>query len=384
MLSRQTGGQGLFKEEDNLESDYAKASLRQLYAAIYRGQIEGFSLEKFLAVTGLKLVTEEGTLKEDLPLITQFLNRCLAMPIADQKRIFEELEARIESRIEQAIASGVYEVGVETLKSEGFRVLERNVVYEHAQTHALSHAVKIEQKQKTAIASLALAIEKAQQSNGQFVINEKSGRAAVATSTSFLIGDDGESIARVNLVRPAGNDKVTEQDFRNSTWKVTTSDEFSCAWNEEVQDIPEFTYTTFYLITGLLLPIWKKLDSTRMRVYRLQTDSGEQLLGRVLVPAAFAKLSAQFGIACSITDREVFQSVYHEKQKVLLTENLSLVNSLVARQRRLEIIGFQGQSEFNLLKSLGAFGEIIQWKPRAFIPTKVEVALEVIKKIRAN
>lgn len=120
-----------------------------------------------------------------------------------------------------------------------------------------------------------------------------------------------------------------------------------------------------------------------MRVYRLQTDDGEQLLGRVLLPTAFAKLSAQFEISCSVTDREVFQSVYHEKQKVLLTENLSLVNSLVAGQRRLEIIGFQGQSEFNLLKSLGAFGEIIQWKPRVFIPSKVEVALEVIKKIRA-
>ena len=68
----------------------------------------------------------------------------------------------------------------------------------------------------------------------------------------------------------------------------------------------------------------------------------------------------------------------------MLTENLSLVNSLVAGQRRLEIIGFQGQSEFNWLKSLGAFGEIIQWKPRVFVPTKVEVALEVIKRIRAN
>ncbi len=79
----------------------------------------------------------------------------------------------------------------------------------------------------------------------------------------------------------------------------------------------------------------------------------------------------------------MFINLSIRKKKVLLTENLSLVNSLVAGQSRLEIIGFQGQSEFNLLKSLGAFGEIIQWKPKAFISTKVEVALEVIKKIRA-
>ncbi len=78
----------------------------------------------------------------------------------------------------------------------------------------------------------------------------------------------------------------------------------------------------------------------------------------------------------------VYQSVYQEKQKVLLTKNLSLVNSLVAGQRRLEIIGFEGHSEFKFLKSLGAFGEIIQWKARAFIPTKAEIALEIIRKIR--
>ncbi len=87
---------------------------------------------------------------------------------------------------------------------------------------------------------------------------------------------------------------------------------------------------------------------------------------------------------CSMSDREIYQSLIEHKQKVNLTENLTLVNSLVAGENRIEIIGFQGKSELDLLKSLGAFGEIIQWKARAFISTKVEVALEVIKKIRAN
>ncbi|WP_199192291.1 strawberry notch-like NTP hydrolase domain-containing protein [Chlorogloea sp. CCALA 695] len=380
---RQTGGQGLFKEEDNLESDYAKASLRQLYAAIYRGQIEGFSLGKFLAVTGLKLVTEEGTLKEDLPPITQFLNRCLAMPIADQKRLFEELEVRIESRIEQAISAGVYEVGVETLRSEGFRVLERTVIYQHPRTEALSHAVKIEQKQRTKITLVNTAIEKARLYNGQLCINEKSGGVAVVTATSTLIGDDGENISRVNLLRPLGNSKLTMQDFHDSTWRNLSMDKFTSAWNQELQDLPEFTYSNFYLVTGLLLPIWKKLDTTLMRVYRLQTDDGEQLLGRVLNTASMSKLASQFGIKCSMSDREIYQSLIEHKQKVNLTENLTLVNSLVAGEHRIEIIGFQGKSELDFLKSLGAFGEIIQWKARAFIPTKAEVALEVIKKIRA-
>lgn len=382
---RQTGGQGLFKERDNLESDYAKASLKQLYSAIYRGQIENFSLEKFTSVTGLKLTTEEGTLKEELPPITKFLNRCLAMPIAAQKRIFEELEDRIDTRIEQAIEAGVYEVGVETLRSEGFRVLERTVIYQHPETDAVSHAVRIERKQKTAITFIDIAIEKAKFHNGQFCINEKSGGVAIATNTSKLVGSEGESIPRVNLLRPAGNNKLTVQDFQKSHWRVVTSlDEFAFAWNQEVEAIPEFTYSTFYLITGLLLPIWKKLDPTQMRVYRLQTDDGEQLLGRVVESGSMTKFASQFKITCPMTDCEIFQAVYAEKQTIKLTNNLSLNNSLVAGQHRLEIVGFQGQLEFNWLKSLGAFGEIIQWKARAFIPAKAEVALGIIKKIRTK
>src|SRR5690606_30341630 len=78
---RQTGGQGLFRPEDNLESSYARDALRQLYQLIVKGKVEGCTLEAFEAATGLKLMDATG-LKDDLPPITTFLNRLLALPIA--------------------------------------------------------------------------------------------------------------------------------------------------------------------------------------------------------------------------------------------------------------------------------------------------------------
>ncbi|MFM9973758.1 MAG: strawberry notch-like NTP hydrolase domain-containing protein, partial [Beijerinckiaceae bacterium] len=42
---RQTGGQGLFRAEDNLESFYARDALRQLYLLLVRGKVEGCSLQ---------------------------------------------------------------------------------------------------------------------------------------------------------------------------------------------------------------------------------------------------------------------------------------------------------------------------------------------------
>ncbi|WP_218621784.1 strawberry notch C-terminal domain-containing protein, partial [Xanthomonas oryzae] len=53
---RQTGGQGLFRPEDNLESHYARDALRQLYFLLVRGKVEGCSLQRFETATGLKLM----------------------------------------------------------------------------------------------------------------------------------------------------------------------------------------------------------------------------------------------------------------------------------------------------------------------------------------
>ncbi len=102
---RQTGGQGLFRPEDNLESSYAQAALRQLYGQIHAGRVEGCTLEAFCAATGLALTDRDGTLREELPPITTFLNRLLALPIALQDTVFDAFEALLSARIEGAVAA---------------------------------------------------------------------------------------------------------------------------------------------------------------------------------------------------------------------------------------------------------------------------------------
>src|SRR3546814_1956720 len=77
---RQTGGQGLFRPEDNLECWYARDALRQLYRLLYGGKIEGCSLGAFEPATGLSLIDSNG-LKDKLQQITPFINRMLALTI---------------------------------------------------------------------------------------------------------------------------------------------------------------------------------------------------------------------------------------------------------------------------------------------------------------
>src|SRR5438128_5022057 len=142
---RQTGGQGLFRPEDNLESQYGRDALRQLYVLLARGKVEGCPLERFENATGLKLMDANG-LKDELPPITTFLNRLLALTIDLQNVLFTAFEQLLTARIEGAIASGTYDAGLETLRAENFVVTDRRTIYDHPGTGAETRLLAITQR----------------------------------------------------------------------------------------------------------------------------------------------------------------------------------------------------------------------------------------------
>ncbi|NER48587.1 MAG: methylase, partial [Symploca sp. SIO1A3] len=203
---RQTGGQGLFDPRDNLESNYAEAALRQLFALLYRGQVKVCSLAQFEAATGLSLTREEGHLKENLPGIRQFLNRILALPIMMQNELFEVFEVLLEAQVEAAIASGTYETGVETLRAEKFSVVSRETVYTHP-TGGETLCIEIEKLERNQILTVDKALSLSREQQGELLVNERSGRAAVKVSTSSTVDAEGAVVRRVALVRPTGRVK---------------------------------------------------------------------------------------------------------------------------------------------------------------------------------
>jgi hypothetical protein len=75
------------------------------YTLLARGKVEGCSLERFEDATGLKLTDANG-LRDDLPPITTFLNRLLALTIDLQNILFTVFEQLLTARIEGAVASG--------------------------------------------------------------------------------------------------------------------------------------------------------------------------------------------------------------------------------------------------------------------------------------
>ncbi|MCU0731778.1 MAG: strawberry notch family protein, partial [Hyphomonas sp.] len=240
---RQTGGQGLFRPEDNLESLYARDALRQLYLLIVRGKIEGCSLQRFEEATGLKLMDTNG-INDDLPPITTFLNRLLALTIEMQGILFTAFEQLLEARIDGAMASGTYDLGLETLRAESFRLTDRQVIYTHPTTGAETRLLSITERRRNRPRLLDEALAELDDPRAVLMINTRSGRAAVQLPTTSLMLDDGEIERRVRLIRPTEAQSIAIRLMGGTHWVETDRPTFVAAWNAEVAEVPEFTDST--------------------------------------------------------------------------------------------------------------------------------------------
>jgi predicted RNA methylase len=370
---RQTGGQGLFRADDNLESAYAKAALRQFYQLLYAGKIDGCSLTEFEESTGLDLTDQDGSLREDLPPITQFLNRVLALRIDLQNTLFAAFEQLLEARIEAALAAGTYDVGVETLIAESFRVAERRTVHTHAATGADTRCYRIIRKDRNRPLPLAAALAGAHDAGCRLILNAQSGRAAIQAPASSLMHDDGRVVLRTRLIRPMTRETVTLDHFASSHWREATPEEFAPLWEEECARVPEFSESGFHIITGLLLPIWDRLPAHDMRVYRFETDDGERVIGRLITPEALAPLYQALGVDSSpgLSHLEAWSAVIDRGAVLDLAGGLQIRRSLVMAAHRVELTGFT-DGAVPQLKALGLTSEIIAWRLRLFMPTAAD------------
>lgn len=361
---RQTGGQGLFRPEDNLESPYARDALRQLYRRIYRGDVAGCSLGAFEDATGLSLTDDSG-LKDDLPPITTFLNRLLALTIDMQAVLFSVFEELLDQRIEGAIAAGVYDLGLETLRAESFRVTDARVIYTHPGSGAETQLLSIAQKQRNTPLSLADALDWLEDPKARLLVNSRSGRAAVRVTATSLMLDDGTIEPRLRLIRPLEASTVPARMMEDTHWLEADRAAFTEAWTAELAEVPEFSETTLHIVAGLLLPIWKQLPQDETRVYRLQTDDGQRIIGRCVSPSWVATTLA--ADAPKLTAAQVHALVLEGKTVVRLAEGMELHRSRVMGVNRIELSGFLGAAK-DRLKADGFFSEIIAWKLRLFCP----------------
>jgi predicted RNA methylase len=367
---RQTGGQNMFRPEDNLESHYARDALRQLYSLLVGGKVEGCSLLLFEQATGLSL-TADGGLRDELPPITTFLNRMLALTIALQDVLFTAFEGLLAARIEGAIASGVYEIGLETLKAESFAISDRRTIYTHPGTGAETALLTIERRDRNQPLQLDQALDRGRGADALLLVNAKSGRAAVQLPSRSLLLDDGSLERRVRLVRPMEAPTMPCAAMAETQWEKADPAVFAAAWNAELATIPEFETSTMHIVAGLLLPIWKRLPKQSSRVYRLQTDDGERVVGRRVSPAWVAA-TLDVGVP-ALSAQQAWPMLLSGDVSLHLAEGQALTRVRAMGVHRIELTGFDDLA-LQRLKAFGLISEIVSWKLRLFVPTGADGA----------
>ncbi len=361
---RQTGGQGLFRATDNLEIVYGRAALRHLYSLLHQGKVACCSLQRFEDATGLSLLDADGSLREDLPPISTFLNRTLALPIALQNDLFDVFEGLLIGRIEQAQAAGTYDAGLETIQAESLRVVARRVIATHPVIAAETQLVEVVRKDRLHAVSLDDALARASDGAGAFLHNTRSGRVALRLAAPALTLEDGTVEPRVRLVRPTESSSVPADVLEDSHWTPCSPEVFAAHWRAEIDALPTHQERTLHLLTGLLLPLWKSLPGDNPRVYRLTTDDGERIIGRVLEPHEAERLAPT---GQSLSSAEVWQRL-NSGVAISFDDGSVLKPCTVMYARRFELIGFEAAA-VERLKALGLTSEIIAWKLRLFLST---------------
>ena len=363
----------LFRESDNLESVYAKAALRQFYGALWRGSIKGWNLERFEKATGLKL-TWEGNLKEDLPPMPRFLNRLLALPIAEQNQLFAELEARIAANIEQAIEAGSYEVGVETVTADSLVITGRETLYEHPGTGAATELVEIVRRDRLVPLTADAALEIGERDPGpdgkpRLAVNARSKRAAVILPAASSMLDDGGVKERVRLIRPATGESMARAELDASNWRRADEAGWRRVWDAEIAGLPSHRESRFWLASGLLLPVWDRLPPENMRVRRLTSDDGHSLIGRVLDAEQVRAVRAGFGLdgGPAMTGAEAFAAVLERGNALALANGWRLARRRLMGRDRVEIEG-PADTDLPVLRRMGCTVEIVSFRARIFVP----------------
>ena len=382
---RRTAGNGLFRAEDNLESPWAHRALQAFYIGLHFGNVEAMDRETFEAKTGLRLLDHEGNLKksDDMPPMNTFLNRLLALRIADQNSLFAAFDAILGSILERAQASGALDRGMEDIVADDVVISDEEVIRTDAVTGAETRLTRFQVRMVRQLTSAEDALTGLDRDGVIFAVNSKSGRAAIVVQGLTTTNDDDRLIPAVRLIRPEKRSIASLKGFEESAWEDAGEADWRTAWDAEIAQADPWVSRDLVLVSGLLLPIWSSLPDKGTSVRRLKAPDGRRWLGRVLDPGQVPQLKVALGLtdtASAFADGAATAPLVLEEGTALsLAGGLWLRRAKVMDRYRMEVVG--AASQRSAFTALGCFVEIIAYTPRVFVPVdQPEVLTSVLAK----
>ena len=368
---RDTSSGGLFSEKDNLESKYATAAVKQLIDDVKRGQVPDTDFNEFLRQMGLEDIVDKDTgqiAEAKYPPTRQFLNRLLSLTLDMQERVFQAFIDRMEANVETAARMGTLDTGLQTIRALATRIMRRQTVHVDKRTGAQTEYVELELTQPTRIYQFPKAYkgEKA-----EWVVNKKSGRVWFKLASGSITRTNGSVETRYLLRGTNGHVYKGEREFDGDRYDTIDEDQARQMWDDETAKRPA-TYTErAHMLVGALLPIWDRLNTTQtMQVVRVQTDTGERLLGRQVMEHELAETMARLEVATEESETapaDVMRRILGG-EVAELANGWRLGSARVSGQQRIELLLPRSHTSGPELVRRGAIEERIGWEYRYFVP----------------
>src|SRR3546814_10839659 len=112
------------------------------------------------------------------------------------------------------------------------------------------------------------------------------------------------------------------------------------------------------MASGLLLPIWRLLPKESSRVYRLQTDEGERIIGRKVSPGCVASVIRD--TPCDLPKDAAWQLLQQGDAVLHLAEGQMLRRVRAMNDWRIDLSGFDDLG-VDRLKAYGLLSVIVSW-----------------------
>jgi hypothetical protein len=384
---RQTGSQGLFTAGDNLENTFAADVLSMYYKSLILNKVDGVSdglgvIEKL----GLKdkLIDEYGFINvnaQELREVNKFLNRILSLECHEQNAVFDGYAERLHIATEKAMHEGTLDKGLENYRADKVVLNAAHDIRTDEATGATTKYYNLTAYDKIK----PVEFSKINTQNSAFLgfyQSKNTGAVRAVFKTSSITDEYGNVTDNCRLSGQAGSEYMPQSRLM-SNWNQLAPEKAEKLWDKAVSELPEFRTNNLHLIGGTVLPVWDKLPTENVRIYRVLTTDGDMLIGRVIPEDMIDRTLHNLGAA---REKEKIETVDLVKlikngDTVYLDNDWRIVQRRVSNEPRIEVIGAD-YLHADLLAKKGLFTERIGFQTRYFIPAEkdtVKILDDVLK-----
>ena len=385
---RQAGGQGMFSASDNLENSFAADVLAVFYKDLALNRVDGID-------NGLEIIEKLG-LKEkilddynriivtapELREVNKFLNRILSLESSEQNTVFDGYSERLQDATEKAMLAGTLDKGLENYKADKITLNEVKDIREDKKSGAKTKYYHLTAEHKITPVKFEDIPTKNKAFAG-FYQNKMTGAVRAVMKTSSTTDKYGNVTDNFKLVGQVKNDYIPQQRLYGN-WSEIDVSEAEKLWNDEISKLPEYRKENLHLISGVVLPVWDKLPTENVHIYRVLTSDGEMLIGRVVSEDKIDETLRRLGSSREkekIGTKDLINGVKNG-DTAYLDNGWKITQRKVSGENRIEIVG-PSYEYYDMLAKKGVFTERIQYNTRYFIPanTNTEKVLDEILKI---